>query len=110
MCIRDSIESMKEKVEKHPYTTYLPGAGVAIPHGMSEGFKFIKQTGISILQIPSGVDWLGEKVYVVIAIAANSEEHMNVLASLGDALESEEDAKKLWETNSIEEIYNLLSQ
>ena len=22
------IESMKEKVEKHPYTTYLPGAGV----------------------------------------------------------------------------------
>ena len=101
---------MKEIVEKHPYTTYLPGAGVAIPHGMSEGFKFIKQTGISILQIPKGVDWLQEKVYVVIAIAANSEEHMNVLASLGDALESEEDAKKLWETNSIEEIYNLLSQ
>ena len=104
------IGSMKEKVEKHPYTTYLPGAGVAIPHGMSEGFKFIKQTGISILQIPSGVDWLGEKVYIVIAIAANSEEHMNVLASLGDALESEEDAKRLWETNSIEKIYNLLSQ
>ena len=104
------IQSMKEKVEKHPYTTYLPGAGVAIPHGMSEGFKFIKQTGISILQIPSGVDWLGEKVYVVIAIAANSEEHMNVLASLGDSLESEEDAKKLWETNSVEKIYDLLNQ
>ena len=50
------ITSMKEKVLEHPYTTYLPGAGVAIPHGMSDGFKFIKHTGISVLQIPDGVD------------------------------------------------------
>ena len=98
MCIRDS-----------PYTTYLPGAGVAIPHGMSDGFKFIKHTGISVLQIPDGVDWIDEKVYVVIAIAANSDEHMNVLASLSDALESEEDAKKLWKTNSVDELFSILS-
>ena len=61
------------------------------------------------MQIPRGVDWLGEKVYIVIAIAANSEEHMNVLASLGDAIESEEDAKRLWETNSVEKIYDILN-
>tara|TARA_Y100000766_G_scaffold11142_1_gene8109 strand:- start:74 stop:520 length:447 start_codon:yes stop_codon:yes gene_type:complete len=103
------ITSMKEKVLEHPYTTYLPGAGVAIPHGMSDGFKFIKHTGISVLQIPDGVDWIDEKVYVVIAIAANSDEHMNVLASLSDALESEEDAKKLWKTNSVDELFSILS-
>ena len=103
------IESMKEKVLEHPYTTYLPGAGVAIPHGMSDGFKHIKNTGISVLQIPNGVDWLDEKVYIVIAIAANSDEHMNVLASLSDALESEEDAQKLWRTNSIDELFSILS-
>jgi mannitol/fructose-specific phosphotransferase system IIA component len=83
------ILSMKEKVEQHPYTTYLPGAGV--------------------LQIPNGIDWLGEKVFIVIAIAANSDEHMNVLASLGDSLESEEDAKNLWKTNSVDKIYDILS-
>ena len=103
------ITSMKKKVLEHPYTTYLPGAGVAIPHGMSDGFKFIKYTGISVLQIPDGVDWIDEKVYVVIAIAANSDEHMNVLASLSDALESEEDAKKLWKTNSVDELFSILS-
>ena len=103
------ITSMKEKVLEHPYTTYLPGAGVAIPHGMSDGFKFIKHTGISVLQIPDGGDWIDEKVYVVIAIAANSDEHMNVLASLSDALESEEDAKKLWKTNSVDELFSILS-
>ena len=105
----DYITSMKEKVLEHPYTTYLPGAGVAIPHGMSDGFKFIKHTGISVLQIPDGEDWIDEKVYVVIAIAANSDEHMNVLASLSDALESEEDAKKLWKTNSVDELFSILS-
>ena len=103
------ILSMKEKVEQHPYTTYLPGAGVAIPHGMSEGFKYINHTGISVLQIPKGVDWLGEKVFIVIAIAANSDEHMNVLASLGDSLESEEDANNLCKTNSVDKIYDILS-
>ena len=103
------ITSMKEKVLEHPYTTYLPGAGVAIPHGMSDGFKFINHTGISVIQIPHGVDCIDEKVYVVIAIAANSDEHMNVLASLSDALESEEDAKKLWKTNSVDELFSILS-
>ena len=103
------IESMKEKVLEHPYTTYLPGAGVAIPHGMSDGFKHIKNTGISVLQIPNGVNWLDEKVYIIIAIAANSDEHMNVLASLSDALESEEDAKKLWTTNSVDKLFEILS-
>ena len=103
------IESMKEKVLEHPYTTYLPGAGVAIPHGMSDGFKYIKHTGISVLQIPKGLNWLDEKVYIIIAIAANSDEHMNVLASLSDALESEEDAKKLWTTNSVDKLFEILS-
>ncbi len=103
------IESMKEKVLEHPYTTYLPGAGVAIPHGMSDGFKYIKHTGISVLQIPNGLNWLDEKVYIIIAIAANSDEHMNVLASLSDALESEEDAKKLWTTNSVDKLFEILS-
>ena len=103
------IESMKEKVLEHPYTTYLPGAGVAIPHGMSDGFKYIKHTGISVLQIPNGLNWLDEKVYIIIAIAANSDEHMNVLASLRDALESEEDAQKLWTTNSVDKLFEILS-
>tara|TARA_B100000965_G_scaffold165984_1_gene138336 strand:+ start:1407 stop:1847 length:441 start_codon:yes stop_codon:yes gene_type:complete len=106
---KEYIESMKEKVLEHPYTTYLPGAGVAIPHGMSDGFKYIKHTGISVLQIPNGLNWLDEKVYIIIAIAANSDEHMNVLASLSDALESEEDAQKLWTTNSVDKLFEILS-
>jgi mannitol/fructose-specific phosphotransferase system IIA component len=71
-------------------STYL-GSGVAIPHGVYENKDHILQTGISALQLPEGVEWdeNGEPVYLVIGIAASSDEHVGVLASLAEAVEDE---------------------
>jgi mannitol/fructose-specific phosphotransferase system IIA component len=105
---KEYIDSMLEKLETQSFATYI-GNGVAIPHGMSEGSKYVNNTGISIIQVPEGVDWNEEKAYIVVGIAANSDDHMNVLASLADAIEDVEDAKKLWSETSVEKIYQLLS-
>ena len=69
-------------------STYL-GSGVAIPHGVYENKDHILQTGISVLQLPQGVEWDedGEPVHLVIGIAASSDEHVGVLASLAEAVE-----------------------
>jgi phosphocarrier protein FPr len=71
-------------------STYL-GSGVAIPHGVYENRDHILQTAISTLQLPQGVEWDegGEPVYLVIGIAAASDEHVGVLASLAEAVEDE---------------------
>ena len=70
-------------------STYL-GSGVAIPHGVYENRDHILQTGISVLQLPQGVEWdEGEIAYLVIGIAASSDEHVGVLASLAEAVEDE---------------------
>ena len=71
-------------------STYL-GSGVAIPHGVYENRDHILQTAISALQLPQGVEWDegGEPVYLVIGIAAASDEHVGVLASLAEAVEDE---------------------
>ena len=71
-------------------STYL-GSGVAIPHGVYENKDHILQTGISVLQLPQGVEWDkdGELVHLVIGIAASSDEHVGVLASLAEAVEDE---------------------
>ena len=106
---KEYIDSMLEKLETQSFATYI-GNGVAIPHGMSEGSKYVNNTGISIIQVPEGVDWNEEKAYIVVGIAANSDDHMNVLASLADAIEDVEDAKKLWSETSVEKIYQLLSE
>ncbi|MDC1070759.1 PTS sugar transporter subunit IIA [Acidimicrobiia bacterium] len=105
---KEYIDSMLEKLETQSFATYI-GNGVAIPHGMAEGSKYVKHTGISVMQVPEGVQWNEEVAYVIVGIAANSDDHMGVLSALADAIEEEEDAKKLWEETSTENIFNLLS-
>ena len=90
---KEYIESMLEKLETQSFATYI-GNGVAIPHGMAEGSKHVKHTGISVIQVPDGVLWNEEMAYVIVGIAANSDDHMGVLAALADAIEEEDDAKE----------------
>ena len=105
---KEYIESMLEKLETQSFATYI-GNGVAIPHGMAEGSKHVKHTGISVIQVPDGVLWNEEMAYVIVGIAANSDDHMGVLAALADAIEEEDDAKELWKESSVDNIYNRLS-
>ena len=106
---QEYVDSMLEKLETQSFATYI-GNGVAIPHGMAEGSKYVKNTGISIIQVPDGVEWNEERAFIVVGIAANSDDHMNVLASLADAIEDLEEAKKLWSETSIDKIFDLLSE
>jgi PTS system mannitol-specific IIA component len=91
-------------------STYL-GSGVAIPHGVYENKDHILQTGISALQLPQGVEWDedGEMVYLVIGIAASSDEHVGVLASLAEAVEDENILKELINATEPETILKYLS-
>jgi mannitol/fructose-specific phosphotransferase system IIA component len=83
------VDGMLKREES--MSTYL-GSGVSIPHGVYENKDHVLQTGISVLQLPQGVEWDedGEPVYLVIGIAASSDEHVGVLASLAEAVEDEE--------------------
>lgn len=68
-------------------STYL-GNGVSIPHGQHEDLSLVRRTGISVLQLPDGVEWEpGELAYLVIGIAALSDEHVGVLANLAEVVE-----------------------
>jgi mannitol PTS system EIIA component len=81
------VEGMLAREET--MSTYL-GNGVAIPHGQYDNRADIVQTGISVLQLPDGVEWEdGEKAYLIIGIAASSDEHVGVLANLAEVIEDE---------------------
>jgi phosphocarrier protein FPr len=91
-------------------STYL-GNGVSIPHGQFENRADILQTGISVLQLPAGVEWEdGEKAYLVIGIAASSDEHVSVLANLAEVIEDEEMTRRLIDTVDPELILQQLSK
>ena len=91
-------------------STYL-GNGVAIPHGQYENLGDVLQTGISVLQLPNGVEWEpGELAYLVIGIAANAEEHLGVLANLAEMVEDPDAASELARTTDPLVIIERLSR
>lgn len=99
---RDYIRSMMER-EKQA-NTFL-GRGIAIPHGMAPDRHLIKETGVAVVQVPEGVEWNeNERVDLVVAIAAKSDEHLSILASLMDVLDNEALIERLTHTTNVEEI------
>lgn len=85
------------------------GNGVAIPHGVYENRDHILKTGISVLQLAEGVQWDEEgMVYLVIGIAASSDEHVGVLANLADVIDDETKLSELLKTTHPEVIVNYL--
>ena len=87
------------------------GNGVAIPHGVYENREHILQTGISVLQLTEGVDWdEGDKVYMVIGIAASGDEHVGVLSNLADVIDNEESLAELLKTSDPDIVVKYLGE
>jgi phosphocarrier protein FPr len=90
--------------------TYL-GNGIAIPHGQPGDRELIRRTGVSVVQLPEGVEWNpGERVHLVVGIAARSDEHLGILANLTDVLDEPETARRLAHTDDLGEIITTLSR
>ena len=81
------VNSMMER--EKVANTFL-GNGIAIPHGLPKDSDEIIRTGIAVVQIPNGVEWnSGEIVYLVVGIAARSDERIEVLSNLTTLLGDE---------------------
>ncbi|HEX9028284.1 MAG TPA: PTS sugar transporter subunit IIA [Anaerolineales bacterium] len=85
------------------------GNGVAIPHGVYENRDHILKTGISVVQLVDGVNWDdGDKVYLVIGIAASGDEHVGVLSNLAEVIDNEDNLAELLRTSDPEVIVKYL--
>ena len=90
--------------------TYL-GNGISIPHGMAKDRELIRATGISVVQLPEGVEWgPGKVAHIIVGIAAKSDEHLGVLAALTDVLDDPARAEQLAKTKNPEDIISGLSR
>jgi phosphoenolpyruvate-protein phosphotransferase len=90
--------------------TYL-GNGIAIPHGLPKDRELILQTGIAVAQFPEGVEWnKGEVVYLVVGIAARSDEHIEMLENLTNVLDDNETIQRLAKTDNAMDIVECLTK
>jgi len=89
-------------------STFL-GNGIAIPHGTLETRDMVKDTGVQIFQFPQGIEWgEGNIAYVVIGIAARSDEHLALLRQLTHVLGDEDTAAKLATLTDVKKFRAIL--
>lgn len=89
--------------------TYL-GSGVAIPHGTVHDRKLVRKTGVAVLQVPDGMTWnAGQNVRLVVAIAAQSDEHIDLLRRLTRLMRDETRLSTLCTTGNAAEIIAALT-
>ncbi len=90
--------------------TFL-GEGLAIPHGMVEDKHLVRRTGLAVLQVPAGVRWGDDakQAKLVVAIAAASDEHIQVLRRLTRVMRDSALMQRLATTGDAQEIVRALT-
>ncbi len=75
-------------LEREQQSSTVLGQGIAIPHGTPDSRSAVRITGVRVLQFPQTITWHdGARVSVLVAIAAQSDEHLDILRQLTRVLD-----------------------
>ncbi|WP_118878617.1 fused PTS fructose transporter subunit IIA/HPr protein [Haemophilus haemolyticus] len=107
----DNVENgyLQGMLAREQQTSTFLGNGIAIPHGTLDTRSMVKKTGVQVFQFPQGIEWgEGNIAYVVIGIAARSDEHLSLLRQLTHVLSDEDTAEKLAKITDVTEFRAIL--
>ena len=107
----DNVENgyLQGMLAREQQTSTFLGNGIAIPHGTLDTRSMIKKTGVQVFQFPQGIEWgEGNIAYVMIGIAARSDEHLSLLRQLTHVLSDEDTAAKLAKITDVAEFRAIL--
>jgi len=108
---RTTPEYLTGMMAREQQSSTVLGNGIAIPHGTPDSRTAVQTTGIRILQFPDGVTWHdGARVHVLVAIAAQSDEHLDILRHLTRVLDTPGLAERLAQSTDAAELVALLSK
>ena len=85
------------------------GSHVAIPHGTNDVKPLIKRTGVVVMTYPDGIDWNGDKVKLVVGIAAKGDEHLEILGRIVGIASTDEDTDALVASADTETLFKKLN-
>jgi PTS system mannitol-specific IIC component len=100
------IEAM---IERDNMTSTFMGNDVAIPHGTEEAKKAVLKSGFTVLQVPQGVDFDGEKVRLIFGIAGKDGTHLEILSGIAITCSDIANIEKMVKAETAEELMELLN-
>ncbi len=101
------VDAMHER--EGVMSSYM-GEGFALPHGTDESRRHVNWAAVAFLQFAEPVVWEDdEKALAALAVAAKSDEHVGILATLARVLVDEDKAERLRTTDDVDEVLELLA-
>ncbi|MCR2820280.1 PTS mannitol transporter subunit IICBA [Lederbergia panacisoli] len=97
MVVRDEMTS-----------TYM-GNDVAIPHGTEEAKKDVIKSGFTVIQVPNGVDFDGQKVRLIFGIAGKNGTHLEILSGIAVTCSDMDNIEKLVSAKTAREIIEMIN-
>ena len=89
------------------------GNFIAIPHGTDEAKKEVLSSGITIVQVPAGVNFGTDDIpkiaTVLFGIAGLGDEHLNIIQKISIFCADVDNVVKLADAQSEDEIVALLN-
>ncbi|ASZ02635.1 PTS mannitol transporter subunit IIA [Bacillus velezensis] len=102
------VEKMFEREETS--STFM-GNFIAIPHGTEDAKDEVLHSGISVIQIPNGVEYgEGNTAKVVFGIAGKNNEHLDILSNIAIICSEEENIERLINAKTEEELAAIFSE
>jgi len=99
------VEAMLER--ERSITTYM-GSYLAIPHGTNTSKEAIRHSAVSLVRYVNPIDWGGGQVRIVVGIAGVNNEHLDILSKIAIIFSDEDEAAKMLEATTVDELYQLL--
>ncbi len=105
-CVKhDYIDSMHQRDQK--LSVYM-GNMIAIPHGTDEARSLVIKTGVSMIQVPSGIDFDGNQVKIIFGIAANGDDHLDIISKIAILCSDIDNVEKLAKMDNIDQIIEMI--
>lgn len=99
---------IEEMIKREDLSTTYIGNDIAIPHGTESAKNDVLESGISVIQVPEGVDFNGEKARVVFGIAGKDNTHLEILSNIAIFCSDMDNVEKIVAARNEEEIMTLL--
>lgn len=102
------VDYIPTMIERDKDISVYMGNFIAIPHGTEAAKKLVKKTGITIVQVPRGVNFGDENdpkiATVLFGIAGVGNEHLDLIQKISIFCADVDNVVKLADAQSVEEI------
>jgi PTS system mannitol-specific IIA component len=96
------VEAMLER--EWSVSTFV-GEGIAMPHGTLSAKHEVKTDALVLLRFPDGLEWGGERVTVVLGVAAHGRQYIALISQIASVLLDPARAAALRSATSAEDVH-----